>query len=392
MATIDTDAEVLFRSTDCSLEDFRVAVERRTDVAAYPHSSGAERGVLVYDAADLRRSLGSSPTASETIGAELRRALSVGPGVLRIAGAFDPGVVDRVSDAFRTMIDDQRRAGIAAGDHFAKPGDNDRVWNALEKLAIADPDAFVDYYGNDLLALGAVAWLGPGYQVTSQVNVVNPGGAAQQPHRDYHLGFLTDEVAEQYPAHVHRFSPQLTLQGVVAHIDMPAATGPTLVLPYSHQYDRGYLAWRRPEFIEYFADHKVQPELDKGDLVYLNPAVFHAGGQNRTPDVRRMANLLQISSALGRAMENVDRYRMTRAIYPTLRRRWRTGDRAASLNALAACAEGYAFPTNLDFDQPIGRLTPQSAAEVAIECLDGDDDLDALASALFTHAERRLSR
>lgn len=29
------------------------------------------------------------------------------------------------------------------------------------------------------------AWLGPGYQLTAQVNVVRPGGKAQEPHRDY---------------------------------------------------------------------------------------------------------------------------------------------------------------------------------------------------------------
>lgn len=29
------------------------------------------------------------------------------------------------------------------------------------------------------------AWLGPGYRVTAQTNIVKPGGRAQQPHRDY---------------------------------------------------------------------------------------------------------------------------------------------------------------------------------------------------------------
>ena len=50
---------------------------------------------------------------------------------------------------------------------------------------------FADYYSNDILALISEAWLGPNYQVTSQVNVVNPGGAAQTAHRDYHLGFMS---------------------------------------------------------------------------------------------------------------------------------------------------------------------------------------------------------
>ncbi len=67
--------------------------------------------------------------------------------------------------------------------------------------------------------------------MTSQVNVVRPGGKAQDPHRDYHLGFLSNEVAARYPAHVHLLSPVLTLQGAVAHSDMPVESGPTMYLP-----------------------------------------------------------------------------------------------------------------------------------------------------------------
>ena len=33
-------------------------------------------------------------------------------------------------------------------------------------------------------------------------------------------------------------------------------------------------------------------------------------------------------------------------------------------NAIAACAEGYAFPTNLDLDQPIDGLAPMTQAEI----------------------------
>ena len=95
---------------------------------------------------------------------------------------------------------------------------------------------FADYYANNLIAAVCRAWLGPGYQVTSQVNVVNPGGAAQSAHRDYHLGFASDTQAVRFPAHVHRLSPVLTLQGAVAHTDMPAETGPTIYLPHSHKY------------------------------------------------------------------------------------------------------------------------------------------------------------
>ena len=92
--------------------------------------------------------------------------------------AFDADVVDRASEAFFAIIDAQHAAGSAAGDHFGKPGANDRIWNAAQKLALHAPQVFADYYANDALAVVCQAWLGPRYQVTSQVNVVNPGGTA----------------------------------------------------------------------------------------------------------------------------------------------------------------------------------------------------------------------
>jgi hypothetical protein len=38
---------------------------------------------------------------------------------------------------------------------------NERIWNAPQKLTIADPARFVLYYANDILALVSYAWLGP---------------------------------------------------------------------------------------------------------------------------------------------------------------------------------------------------------------------------------------
>ena len=46
---------------------------------------------------------------------------------------------------------------------------------------------------------------------------------------------------------------------------------------------------------------------------FFNPALLHGAGHNRSADVRRMANLLQVSSAFGRAMEAVDRAAVSRA-------------------------------------------------------------------------------
>ncbi|MFH0178911.1 phytanoyl-CoA dioxygenase family protein [Streptomyces cacaoi] len=373
---------------DCDLDTFRPLVERTTDLADFPHASAVQGNVLVYDSERLR-----APGTGRAVRAELVRALSDGPGVVVFRDAFpDPTVVDRATGVFDALIAEQHASGATAGDHFARPGANDRVWNALEKAALRDPEAFADYYANDILALVSRAWLGPGYQMTSQVNVVNPGGQAQRVHRDYHLGFLSDERAAAYPAHVHRLSPVLTLQGAVAHCDMPVESGPTLYLPYSQTYEPGYLAWRRPEFQEYFEKHRVQLPLAKGDAAFFNPAVFHAAGTNRTTGVRRMANLLQVSSAFGRAMETVDREAVANAVYPVLLKRRAQGVGEEWLeHVVAASAEGYPFPTNLDSDPPVDGLAPPAQADVVRRALYEEWTPQALRDELRAGAMRRTS-
>jgi ectoine hydroxylase-related dioxygenase (phytanoyl-CoA dioxygenase family) len=298
--------------------------------------------------------------------------------------------VFRATAVFTEMIVEQKRNGAGAGDHFAKPGANDRVWGALDKLATRAPEVFADYYANDMLALVSEAWLGPSYQVTSQVNVVNPGGQAQVAHRDYHLGFMSLDQALAYPAHAHRLSPLMTLQGAVAHCDMPVETGPTMYLPHSQKYLPGYMAFHQPEFTRYFDEHHVQLPLAQGDAAFFNPAVFHGAGTNRSADVRRMANLLQVSSAFGRAMESVDRGAMSKALYPVLARRKASGSGERELrNVVAASAEGYAFPTNLDRDQPIGGLAPQTQAELVWQALHEGWDTATLAANLDAQTDRR---
>ena len=371
------------------LEELRSIVEVDVALEDYPLAEAEVDRALVYRTEKLQGHLRDLDHAA-AVRNELTRALHDGPGVIVITGAIESAVVDRATEVFERIIAEEREAGTGGGDHYAKPGANDRLWNALEKLAVADPETFVDYHACDMIDLASLAWLGPGYQITAQVNAINPGGAAQMPHRDYHVGFMTDDVAERYPIHAHRLSPVLTLQGGVAHCHMPPETGATMLLPHSHKYELGYLAWRRPELIEYFAENHVQIELDQGDLVFFSPAVFHAGGHNQTNDVRRIANLLQISSAMGRATEAVDRERIVNAIYPALLQRQEEGmDAALIACAVAASAEGYAFPTNLDRDVPIGGLTPPTQQDLVFEALANKTTPDELAAQLAAHRHRR---
>ncbi|MCV7107993.1 MULTISPECIES: phytanoyl-CoA dioxygenase family protein [Mycolicibacterium] len=377
---------------DCRLEDFRAQLDQRTDLADYPHAVAVRAGVLVYSAtawAELSPTE-LNPTRRRDLQAELIAALTDGPGVVVIEDAFDHAVVDAASAAFAELIAAQRARGAEGGDHFGRPGANDRVWNAAQKLALHAPEVFADYYANDALALVSQAWLGPRYQVTSQVNVVNPGGAAQVPHRDYHLGFVDPERLSEYPAHLHRMSAALTLQGAVAHCDMPLESGPTMLLPYSQRFAGGYVAFSRPEFVEYFAAHHVQTPLRKGDAVFFNPALYHGAGANTSADIRRMANLLQVSSPFGRAMESLDRSAMVRAVYPALRAMRAAGRPERQIhNAVVATAESYPFPTNLDADPPVGSLAPPSQVDVVLAALAADATPADLDAAVGTQDERR---
>ncbi|MBV8664719.1 MAG: phytanoyl-CoA dioxygenase family protein, partial [Hyphomicrobiales bacterium] len=289
-------ARVWLTPESCKLDDFLDVVQRRTNPADYPLATAIRSDVPVYEG-DAIRAAAVDPIQRRAFMAEWAEAMLTGPGIVVFEKAFaDLDVIDAATLIFREIIQTQRLGSAYGGDHFAKPGANDRVWNALEKLCLAAPDVFARYYANEAIAMAAQAWLGTGYQITSQLNVVNPGGEAQSVHRDYHMGFQTAAEIEEFPAHAHQLSPVMTLQGAVAHCDMPVESGPTLYLPFSQNFVPGYFAWRRPEFIAYFDRNHVQLPLAKGDAVFFNPALFHAAGHNRTKDVKRMANLLQISS------------------------------------------------------------------------------------------------
>jgi ectoine hydroxylase-related dioxygenase (phytanoyl-CoA dioxygenase family) len=383
-----------YREPDCSLAEFASLVETGPQGDTPAFAARVQSRVPVYEGDALRPML-RDENARSLLLAEWARLLHRGAGVFVLRAAYaDTAPIDAATAVFDAIIRDEREAGKTGADHFAKAGANDRIWNAHEKLCLRAPGVFARYYANPVIAAAVEAWLGPAYQVTAQVNVVRPGGQAQEAHRDYHLGFQSASEAARYPAHVHAMSPFLTLQGAVAHGDMPVESGPTKLLPYSQRYAEGYLAWRRQDFRDYFETHCVQLPLDKGDALFFNPAIFHAAGANRTADVNRMANLLQISSAYGRAMETLDRDAMCEALYPHLREcrasAAMSGDEADAV--IAACAEGYPFPTSLDRDPPVGGLAPESQQALMRRALDAQWPVEAFVDALRRQSQRRAAR
>ena len=373
-----------YAEADCSLEDFAALTAQSTAATSVPQATTIRHNIPCYDVSGLQQQL-SAPDKRAHLMAEWASVLGHGAGVFILHGAVsDMAAIDQATDIYNDIIRQEREANISAADHFAAAGNNDRIWNSLQKLCLASPDVFIRYFAHPAIDAACEAWLGPNYQMTAQVNQVRPGGKAQQAHRDYHLGFQTAEVTATYPAHVHDLSPLMTLQGGIAHCDVPIDSGPTKLLPFSQLYRPGYVAWRRPDFRAHFEANCVQLPLQKGDALFFNPALFHAAGENVSADVQRMVNLLQISSAFGRAMESIDRAAMCRALCQPLSNALQQGqlDLALLSCVASAAAEGYSFPTNLDRDPPEGGLAPITQKQLLIQAVTERWDSEQFAAAL----------
>ncbi|KAJ5215904.1 uncharacterized protein N7498_002311 [Penicillium cinerascens] len=382
----------LYQAESLHLDDFKQTCLRSVDTSTYPLACAVECNVPIYDLAALEMQTVTAETLSR-LQDEWHHILHTGPGIFVLRDMYAPsrygGILSATNAAFDRIIAKERASNVSKGDHFAAGGSNDRIWNAFQKHGEEDPASFLDYYANPWLASACNAWLGPGYRVTAQVNAVHPGGAAQESHRDYHLGFMEPDTCVRYPIPTQLASQFLTLQGAVAHSEMPADSGPTRFLPFSQTYAPGYLAWKRPEFRAFFEENYVALPLKLGDGVFFNPALFHAAGANimdpSNGGFRRVANLLQISSAFGKPMETVDSLRLIDGTWDLLAKRYAAAGIAdAELDPgrhslaqreikafVQAVAEGYPFPTNLDRRPPApSGMAPESEQDLLVRGLE----------------------
>ena len=345
---VKINQQVYFSQSDIDYDDLAKICSQKTLQEDYPFADSVSNNVVIYDANYLETFIGDSENELR-LKTELHQVLEGGPGVFVIRNLYRHDAIDQSNNIFEKIVESE---GNTSNDHFAS-GTNTRIWNAFQKVALEDPDAFISYYSNNLLKLVSESWCGPNSQMTAQVNIVRPGGEMQKPHRDYHLGFQENQVVELFPISAHRLSNYLTLQGGVAHTDMPLASGPTMVLPYSQQYELGYLAWRDNACTDFFNDNAVQNQMNKGDGIFFNPALLHGAGSNTTKDFHRIGNLLQISSPFGKTMERIDYLKIINRIYPLLLEHSINKTLSEKLieNVLVCATDGYAFPTNLDNDK-----------------------------------------
>ncbi len=379
-----------FNVDEINLSKFASVCSQTVSSADYNFASDIEQRVVIYEGEHIQTLI--STQQAFDLKSELHHCIKEGPGVVVVRQAFqDIKVIDRATELFQEIIDEEKTSDQHRGDHFAKVGENERIWNALQKFCERDTEAFIDYYNNPVLCFVNEAWLGPFFQMTSQVNIVKPGGQAQKPHRDYHLGFQKNSLVSEYPLSAQILSQFLTLQGTVAHTDMDISSGSTMMLPFSHQYLLGYMAWRDSKFIEYFQKYAVQLALKKGDAVFLSPALFHAAGTN-SKSSDRIANLLQASSAFGKTMESVDRAKMTKLIYPVLlnRKKYHQISPDETKSVWASVIDGYTFPTNLDLDSPMEGLVTENLWTLMERALKEEWPCDRFNKCLKNYAIRKI--
>ncbi|PIG69652.1 phytanoyl-CoA dioxygenase family protein [Aspergillus arachidicola] len=350
----------LFQIETPNLEDFKKICSQTTDKSTYPLATSIDHNIPIYDARTLDL---QNTSLTTTLQDEWYHILSTGPGILVLKGMYDPTqyteTLNTTNRAFTSIITRERASSTKKGDHFAASGKNDRIWNSFSKHALEDPSSFINYYSNPWLRLVSETWLGPAYRVTAQVNVVKPGGAART---------ATAIIIS---------ASRICRPGAVAHSDMPLQSGPTRFLPFSQTYEPGYLAWRREDFRAFFQEKYVALPLEFGDGLFFNPAVFHAAGANETeptPDggFHRKANLLQISSGLGKAMESIDVVPIVERCWGTLLERFKhAGEVDGGLeNFVKAVADGYPFPTNLDKRPPAPNgMAPESEQDIMVRGL-----------------------
>ncbi|PHH61161.1 hypothetical protein CDD81_729 [Ophiocordyceps australis] len=350
----------------CRVSDLAALCSQQALPQDYPLASSISKSIPIYSLPPFD-SLSDSQRAA--LQDEWYRVLLSGPGVLVIKALYPCSLIHRVSSVFRSIMQSQQ----PTGDHFAPAASNDRIWDALSKHCLADPASFTLYYSNPLLGLVASSWLGPVYRITAQVNNVRPGGAAQSCHRDYHLGFSSPSACVQVPAAAQVASQCLTLQAGVAHGPVPLQSGPTRVLPFSQGYAPGYLAYRQPDFAQFFQDNHVALPLEAGDAIFFNPALFHAAGSNESQK-NRLVNLLQIGSAWSKTMEAGDAIPLIDSCWDDMKKLYAERGMLDVTRLMAAVAEGYPFPTNLDQNPPkADGMAPMSEQDVVMDSLKNDE-------------------
>ena len=355
----------------------------------YPHADAVERNVLIYGE-KLRAAIGttSGRTAVQT---ELMRALTDGPGIVVFKQAFgDLSVVDRATEAF--LAPDRRREGGRR-----------RRRGPLRQARRERPGLGRAGQAGRHRPRGVRRLLRQRRHRAGQRGLARSGlpghlaGQRGQPRRS------GADRAPRLPPRLHGRRGSRPLPGPRA----PAVAGAD---PAGRGRALRHAGRDRPDPLPAVLA-PVRARLPR-----LPPARVHRVLRGSTTPSCRWRRATPRSSTPPCSTAPARTSRPTSGGWPTCCRcprrsaaRWRpsTGSRCAGRcsrccwsskaagasdgyldNVIAASAEGYAFPTNLDRDQPIDGLAPQTQADLVRQAVAEGWTQAAFESALDAQAAR----
>ena len=135
---------------------------------------------------------------------------------------------------------------------------------------------------------------------------------------------------------------------------------------------------------------------ERGGHFRVRPAgTDYTSKQMYFPDTAVLVTRFYTDSGMGQVSDFMppagatatDRHRIVTAIYPTLVSRKAAGYDVSE--AIASSAEGYAFPTNLDLDQPVDGMSPPTQADIVSQAVDEGASAEELATRLEHYAAAR---
>jgi ectoine hydroxylase-related dioxygenase (phytanoyl-CoA dioxygenase family) len=132
---MSTEPETTYFEADaCHLGDFRSLVEQSMAPGDVPYAARVKKNIPIYDMPALQAEL-KDPALRRALMAEWADVLRSKAGVLVLKSAYqDTTVIDDATRIFSETIAAERTQNGGGGDHFAKAGANDRIWNSLQKL------------------------------------------------------------------------------------------------------------------------------------------------------------------------------------------------------------------------------------------------------------------
>ena len=172
--------------------------------------------------------------------AEWASVMRDGPGIVVLRGAFaDLAPVDAATESFSPSSTSSgartRRAATISPSRAPTTGSGTR-WKSWP---CARPSA-----SRAITPTRRSRWSrrpGSGPAIRSPRRSIASIPAARRNRRIATITWASRRAEEiaGFPAHAHQLSPLLTLQGAVAHCDMPIESGPTLYLPFSQTLRAG---------------------------------------------------------------------------------------------------------------------------------------------------------